>query len=554
MDASTGQEEEGQRKDTRSREEITDPSSIRASPQTSQNRSRSDDSHAPSEVTSSPVGSQTSQSTSSRRGDLPRIVELLQNNDENSDNSHREENWMIGEEFYHEDVAAEDNNIDISDDSASDDSRISEVGDPESTAEEDDQDEDDVGVLMGFELAPNEFDRLSEQSSEEEDQRDEGENAIQYDISIPIEHRYLGQNLEESRGRRILVENSIVTLPLFNLKNIVLLPGQLLPITTGNLNPRIHAYLQSCISRGDCLIGLISGPRDNPLGTTAEIRNYTRSSEEGEEEMRIIMEGRQRFKLLSQPFDTAIEGLVTILPEVSLGHPYPELPSWKRLMTNKVTPAKYIVSKHPKWLLRSYEAHYIAKRIMNQIVEWCSKAPRRDPNDFSYWVASNLPISNAERIELLKFDCTEARLLWLLRLLEKNEYLGCSDCQNRICHRTDVFLMSCSGPQNSFVNPNGFVHDTLTVSKASNLVYQYSWTSEHTWFPGYEWRIVCCDVCNRHIGWCYRTTLPDTKPKRFWGLSRANVRLQSAARRILCHEIVGNGNVIFGNGGLIILR
>lgn len=478
------------------------------------------------EVASSPAGSQVSQSSSSRREN--RIVELLQGV-ENSNYDNRDDNWIIRAEFYDEDVAQ--NSDQMSDDALSfdleyhrgpeDDDDDSEVMDDDgggSDIEDVDLDPDEM-VDMGFVLAPEDDDPSTSSESNENE-----EEAANYDTTLPVGHRYLGDDLEESRGRQILVEGSIVSLPLFNLRQIVLFPGQILPITTSNLNPRIHMYLKACITSGSTTIGLMSEPRNNPIGTTAEIRNYSTQ----EDEVRIIMEGRQRFKLLSTPFETAIEGKIRILPEVSLGSPCPTIASLRRFQTDLGTAKKFIVSKCPYWLLRKYEARYITKRILDQVKEWGIAGNNKNPNEFSYLVATSLPISNHERMKVLGFNCTEARLIWLLDLLEKSEYFGCSACKNVICHKSDVFLMSCSGPQCSFVNSSGYNHDTLTVRKARGLIQERGrWSSEFTWFPGYAWRIALCDNCSRHIGWSYKSIESDTKPKRFFGLSRANVRLQS---------------------------
>lgn len=495
--------------------------------------SQADDRPMSRDSSSSPAGSQTSQSTSSKLSAGRRVVELLQNARDIDDDSQGDDNWIISQDFYQEDVAADNEDEVMSGDSdeSAERHRVVPLSDAESTDDDEggNEIEDDDEANMGFELAPNEEDQIEDDTSDEEHEEDTtGGDAVDYDISIPVEHRYLGENLEESRGRRVLVENSVITLPLFNIRHIVLLPGQVLPIAQGGgLNSRIHMYLQSCISRGSCLIGWMSNPRENPYGTTAEIRSYTLSDEE--ELIKIILEGRQRFRLVSPPFETAIEGLVTILPEVYLGKPYLEPQSWRKFQAREETAIKYVVSKHPKQFMRNHEAHSLARGIANQISAWCVNAPLRDPNVFSYWVASNLPISNSDRLKVLQFDHTEARLLWLLDSLKKIEYLGCSLCRNVITHKENVFLMSCSGPQNSFVNSNGYVHDTLTVREVAprSLIYQYRWSTECSWFPGYAWKIACCGQCSRHIGWCYKSTEPDTKPKKFWGLSRTSVRLQT---------------------------
>lgn len=44
--------------------------------------------------------------------------------------------------------------------------------------------------------------------------------------------------------------------------------------------------------------------------------------------------------------------------------------------------------------------------------------------------------------------------------------------------------MSVDGPLASYVNPGGYVHDTLTVMKADHLKKQGFASTEHSWFPG----------------------------------------------------------------------
>lgn len=462
-----------------------------------------------SEQTEEISGSPGSHSNSNSSGRQHRIVELLHSDDQPRD---AEQNvildWVIGDEFYDEDVV---NNLE--DSSGEDEDETDEDGDAILNAPI-----DDIGDFVEIDQDDFDDDSTTDTGDDEDDTGIEN-----YDTQLPASHPYLGDNLRESRGRLVLIENSTISLLLLNFRHIVLFPGQTLPITTANLNSRVQHCLLDCVQNGPRTIGLMSEPSVNPIGTTAEIRNY--SIEQGTE-LKLILEGRQRFKLMGEPFEIAKKAEIMILPEITLGLPYPRISSLLRFYSINDIPSKFIISKHPQWLLKSYEARNVMRRILNEIKDWCSADLSKDPNDFSYWVAANLPISNIERMQALTFTCAEARLLWLLDVLKKSSHFACSACNGVIGSKSDVFSMSRTGPQSSFVNPGGFIHDTITLRKADGLIQAYNWSSQFTWFPGYAWRMAHCARCNHHIGWCYKSMQAETKPRRFFGLSRVNVSLQ----------------------------
>ena len=45
--------------------------------------------------------------------------------------------------------------------------------------------------------------------------------------------------------------------------------------------------------------------------------------------------------------------------------------------------------------------------------------------------------------------------------------------------------MSQKGPLAAYVNPGGYVHETVTFYKAKGLYLRGSASSENSWFPGY---------------------------------------------------------------------
>jgi|SRR6218665_1837372 len=62
--------------------------------------------------------------------------------------------------------------------------------------------------------------------------------------------------------------------------------------------------------------------------------------------------------------------------------------------------------------------------------------------------------------------------------------LCCSRCSQPIASKKDVFSMSVEGPLGAYVNPGGYVHETLTVYKAQGLNLTGPPSEESSWFPG----------------------------------------------------------------------
>ena len=69
-------------------------------------------------------------------------------------------------------------------------------------------------------------------------------------------------------------------------------------------------------------------------------------------------------------------------------------------------------------------------------------------------------------------------------LLFQCKKLTCVQCGNVIADFADIFSMSVEGPQGTFVNPGGYVHEMLTLTKATNLTYYSRPSTDHSWFPG----------------------------------------------------------------------
>ncbi|GAB5568239.1 protein cereblon isoform X3 [Prionailurus iriomotensis] len=100
-------------------------------------------------------------------------------------------------------------------------------------------------------------------------------------------------------------------------------------------------------------------------------------------------------------------------------------------------------------------------------------------------VAACLPIDDVLRIQLLKIGSAIQRLRCELDIMNKCTSLCCKQCQEtEITTKNEIFSLSLCGPMAAYVNPHGYVHETLTVYKACNLNLIGRPSTEHSWFPG----------------------------------------------------------------------
>ncbi|KAK3860489.1 hypothetical protein Pcinc_029018 [Petrolisthes cinctipes] len=383
----------------------------------------------------------------------------------------------------------------------------------------------------------------------------------QFDTTLPSRHVYLGET-EELRGRTVQEENDYVTLPLLmhsSLMNLVLVPSQTLPLSI--FHPLNVSMLRSVISR-DRTFGIVhskvaqDGSSEMAMyGTTAEIYEYQEDDSTGT--LSIKAKGRQRFKIMSTRRETSglLVAEVKILPEIRMGDPLEmmRLRSLDKLTLPhpqeagaQVAHARHLacvrtsnswrvrsrnawLTPWPPWIYNQYDDLLLAQRVVNEVkrstmIKLDNLKLPRDPQDLSHWAAINLPLDDSHRLALLGLNTPTQRLRYTLSVLSKCKMLTCVQCSEVIGDTADIFSMSVEGPQGTFVNPGGYVHEMMTLSKATSLSYYGRPSTEHSWFPGYAWTIATCSDCHSHIGWKFTATKRKLKPQKFYGVTRKAVR------------------------------
>uniref|UniRef100_A0A3Q0T5T2 Protein cereblon n=1 Tax=Amphilophus citrinellus TaxID=61819 RepID=A0A3Q0T5T2_AMPCI len=388
--------------------------------------------------------------------------------------------------------------------------------------------EDNANDNMGnqLQLLPEEEEEEDDMETEDQDSKEaEKPKLITFDPSLPTSHAYLGSDMEEFHGRTVHDDDSCQTIPVLPHTAVMLVPGQTLPLQL--FRPQEVSMMRSVIQR-DRTFAVLAHP-DAEFGTTAEIYAYREEQEYGIETVKVKAVGRQRFKVHEIRTQADIkQAKVQILPERILPDPLSavQLTPLSRLHMHPSSKRKFhcaSLTPWPPWVYALYDSESLMNRVKKQLHEWDEnlKDDSLPANAvFSYRVAACLPIDDALRLQLLKIGSAIQRLRCELDIMDRCTSLCCKQCQDtEITTKNEIFL-SLYGPMAAYVNPHGYVHETLTVYKANNLNLVGRPSTLHSWFP-YAWTIAQCRTCGSHMGWKFTATKKDLSPPRFWGLTRS---------------------------------
>ena len=207
------------------------------------------------------------------------------------------------------------------------------------------------------------------------------------------------------------------------------------------------------------------------------------------------------------------------------------------------------LSEIPAWegLWRSLppSSGYTDKDI-DEDCAWASN--HADPLEFAFWMASNMPLSLSERLDMLEMDCNVERLRMILVKVDQQRQLErpirCKQCGETITTISSLFTIGgAEGTTGAYVNEYGIVHQTQTVRtvNADHVFCVGNRESRDSWFHGYTWTIMHCATCGNHLGWKFdaiRGQVPtesnEDRPKRFFGLTGGSVTTEesSSPRRV----------------------
>ncbi|XP_059657146.1 uncharacterized protein LOC132303760 [Cornus florida] len=181
----------------------------------------------------------------------------------------------------------------------------------------------------------------------------------------------------------------------------------------------------------------------------------------------------------------------------------------------------------PSWVYRMHDSYCLAQRAADKWKQIVGE-PKMDglvnkPDLLSFHIASKIPVSESTRQELLDIDGISYRLRREIELLESFDRVRCKNCQTVIGRRSDMLVMSSEGPLGAYVNPDGFVHEIMTLYKTNGIALIGHAIKDYSWFPGYAWTIARCATCESQMGWLFTATNKRLKPRSFWGIRSSQV-------------------------------
>jgi cereblon len=373
--------------------------------------------------------------------------------------------------------------------------------------------------------------------------------------------------MDELSGRTVLDAENDIELPLLPMQGVVLMPGETLPLHI--FMPQFVSMMKRCLD-GNKTFGVCtiksdsSGEEYSNVGTTAEIFSVKEDTTGGIHTMTVKATGRQRFQILSKKrqSDRVVVATVRVLPdELLLDRPavafacpfelmlapfedgkietgdtvtrvkrnrHMRISDYKVNMLQKLRQDPPSLSPIPSWVYRIYDPVILMNRVKKEFQTWSQnmaiKHQASNPTEFSYWVAANLPLDDTLRLELLVTNCVAYRLQRELDVINKYSSFCCRHCGAPIGHKDDVFSMSIDGALASYVNPGGYVHQTLTLYKVTNLSIVSRPVTQDSWFPGYAWSIAQCSRCHGHMGWRFTASQRGLCPSKFYGITRSAIK------------------------------
>ncbi|XP_055847992.1 protein cereblon isoform X2 [Episyrphus balteatus] len=399
------------------------------------------------------------------------------------------------------------------------------------------RDERDLTELLTLER----FSNTDEDASDPDAEQRARDNEIRFDTNLPAEHSYLGTNMNRVSGVEYLDTGRIHRIMLFMHQHIIF-PGEVLPFMIPGFI--IEADIDS---DNGLLFGVAFGhvrcPKTQAMyGVTCQI--YEKGTDERGHTLiksralqRFITTNdtrREHLEYITSGLQLKTFGYIKILPEISLPDPLASINigSMNRFrdipgLAGYLSDFRATTTIWPKHVFNQFTISSIIEKVLKSLETNKVQSMPTDPTRLSFWLSRNAHISEDQLSKIFMTDCTNVRMRMIADSFSDGSVFVCRVCRNPIAHCRELFAMSKHGVQSQYCNSSGYIHETNTVYKVfpNAITFSGEPSSEFSWFPGYEWHIIVCKMCNRHIGWQFRANGDNLSPVLFYGITGASVKV-----------------------------
>eukprot|EP01147_Barroeca_monosierra_P009700 gene9700-10414_t len=294
----------------------------------------------------------------------------------------------------------------------------------------------------------------------------------------------------------IVPEHKSFRIAVLLQRDAVLVPGQIAPIRERE-SACVRAIEEVLAYPNKLFLGVACDPSLTghfKFGTIIEIKRVQRGTD-----LLILTKGYERFIMLrdcnipdgsrNRPLRSVIWAEAKIARDVSI--------RLDRLMLHHRTRpySLYIEgTAYPPWLCQLMHVSYLkdtAFKLLQENLSWGSTPPNLPdlkylaPTQFTYKLMAQLPLTLEQQVKLFEMPNVNTRLIHLIQALKlqlQEGRLRCKTCGAELAQKQNIINIMSDGTVGTYVNPNGFIHQIITLSSIDHFQIRSRPTLTDTWF------------------------------------------------------------------------
>jgi cereblon len=248
--------------------------------------------------------------------------------------------------------------------------------------------------------------------------------ACQFDDELPMNHSYLGSNMENIRGTNFYEPGRVYEIPVCGHHSLVF-PGEILPMimVAGSIFTRTPESDEG-LTFGLVFVDEIKNNR--AFGVTCQVFE---KGLDNQGHITVKSKARQRFVViqtedgLTTQRNNIYYAKVKILPEYILPDPIALNMSTNLIKFSLNSSQAQQIKREalatmfwPKWVYEKYSIIGVNEKIERYLAMLSIEAPT-DPILKSFWLARNVPLNQKDRLKIFTSNCVNKRMMLIVESL-----------------------------------------------------------------------------------------------------------------------------------------